>query len=55
MHRFLNSLGGYVRSLNTYSVGTSEVVLPRIFGRRADLLRQLTAWPLIAAHTELLV
>jgi len=55
VHRFLNSLGGYVRSLNTYSVGTSEVVLPRIFGRRADLLRQLTAWPLIAAHTELLV
>src|SRR5690349_5539231 len=55
VHRFLNSLGGYVRSLNTYSVGTSEVVLPRIFGRRADLLRSLTAWPLIAAHTELLV
>jgi biotin/methionine sulfoxide reductase len=55
LHRFLNCLGGYVRSLNTYSVGTSEVVLPRIFGRRADLLRQLTAWPLIATHTELLV
>ena len=55
VHRFLNSLGGYVRSVNTYSVGTSEVVLPRIFGRRADLLRSLTAWPLIAAHTELLV
>ena len=55
VHRFLNCLGGYVRSLNTYSVGTSEVVLPRIFGGRADLLRSLTAWPLIAAHTELLV
>ena len=55
VHRFLNCLGGYVRSVNTYSVGTSEVVLPRIFGRRADLLRSLTAWPLIAAHTELLV
>ena len=34
VHRFLNSLGGYVRSVNTYSIGTSEVVLPRIFGRR---------------------
>ena len=55
VHRFLNSLGGYVRSVNTYSVGTSEVVLPRIFGRRGDLLRSFTAWPLIAAHTELLV
>ena len=51
VHRFLNSLGGYVRSLNTYSVGTSEVVLPRIFGRRADLLRQLTAWPKIRGST----
>ena len=55
VHRFLNCLGGYVRSVNTYSIGTSEVVLPRIFGRRGDLLRSLTAWPLIAAHTELLV
>ena len=55
VHRFLNSLGGYVRSVNTYSIGTSEVVLPRIFGRRGDLLRSFTAWPLIAAHTELLV
>ena len=55
VHRFLNCLGGYVRSVNTYSIGTSEVVLPRIFGRRGDLLRSFTAWPLIAAHTELLV
>jgi biotin/methionine sulfoxide reductase len=55
LHRFLDCLGGYVRSLNTYSVGTSEVLLPRIFGGRADLLRSLTAWPLLAAHTELLV
>src|SRR5690349_11096384 len=55
VHRFLNTLGGFVRSLNTYSVGTSEVVLPRIFGRRTDVLRSQTAWPLVAAHTELLV
>ena len=28
LHGFLNCLGGYVRSVNTYSVGTSEVLLP---------------------------
>lgn len=55
VHRFLNSLGGYVRSVNTYSVGTSEVLLPHVFGRDTDLLRRLTSWPLLAAHTELLV
>ena len=31
------------------------MLLPHVFGGRADLLRSLTAWPLIAAHTELLV
>ena len=51
LHRFLNALGGYVRSVNTYSVGTSEVLLPHVFGRRPDVLRSLTSWPLLAAHT----
>src|SRR6187200_84870 len=27
LHRFLNTLGGYVRSVNTYSYGTAEVLL----------------------------
>ncbi|MGE3287758.1 MAG: molybdopterin-dependent oxidoreductase [Pseudonocardia sp.] len=55
VHRFLACLGGYVRSVNTYSVGTSEVLLPHVFGTDADVLRSLTAWPLLAEHTELLV
>ncbi|MFC4941905.1 molybdopterin-dependent oxidoreductase [Pseudonocardia sp. GCM10023141] len=55
VHRFLNCLGGYVRSVNTYSVGAAEVVLPHIFGRDADVLRSLTSWPLVAEHTDLLV
>lgn len=55
VHRFLNSLGGYVRSVNTYSAGTSEVLLPHVFGADADVIRSLTSWPVLAAHTELMV
>jgi hypothetical protein len=28
LHRFLNCLGGYVRHVNSYSLGTSAVLLP---------------------------
>ncbi len=55
VHRFLNCLGGYVRSVNTYSVGTSEVLLPHVFGADADVLRSLTGWAQLAEHIELLV
>ena len=55
VHRFLNTLGGFVRSVNTYSAGTSEVLLPHVFGADADVVRSLTSWPVVAAHTELLV
>ncbi len=34
VHRFLNVLGGYVRSVNTYSAGAAEVILPRVFASR---------------------
>ena len=34
MHRFLNTvLGGYVRSVNSYSAGASTVILPHVLGR----------------------
>ena len=33
VHRFLNTaLGGYVRSVNTYSAGAAAVILPHILG-----------------------
>src|SRR6478736_1800531 len=32
LHRFLNCLGGYVRSVNNYSFGTSSVLLPHVVG-----------------------
>ena len=53
--RFLNCLGGYTRSVHTYSTGASEVILPHVLGTLAGTLSRATAWPVIAAHTELLV
>jgi len=55
VHRFLNTLGGYVRSVNTYSAGTAEVLLPHVLGGGPEILRSLTSWPMLAAHTELMV
>ena len=32
IHRFLNCIGGYTRSLYSYSAGAAEVIIPRILG-----------------------
>lgn len=45
VHRFLNTLGGYVRSLNTYSSGASEVLWPHVFGMSlGEYLDRCTSW-----------
>jgi biotin/methionine sulfoxide reductase len=55
LRRFLNCLGGYVGSVNTYSYAAGEVILPRIAGTFDGLLSHATAWSVIAAHTDLFV
>ena len=55
LHRFLNCLGGYVRSVNNYSFGTSSVLLPHVVGDMGLVMGGATAWPVIAEHTDLLV
>ncbi|MEA2515123.1 MAG: biotin/methionine sulfoxide reductase [Thermomicrobiales bacterium] len=55
LHRFLNCLGGYVRSVNTYSHAAGEVILPRIVGTFRGLLTHATAWSVIAEHANLIV
>ncbi|MEY2908147.1 MAG: hypothetical protein RLZZ602_670, partial [Pseudomonadota bacterium] len=32
LHRFLNSLGGYTGSVNTYSAAAAEVIVPHVLG-----------------------
>ncbi|MGH2561628.1 MAG: molybdopterin guanine dinucleotide-containing S/N-oxide reductase [Thermomicrobiales bacterium] len=55
VHRFLNCLGGYVRSVNTYSLGASAVILPHVVGNARDLVDRTTSWPVIVEHTDLIV
>src|SRR5712671_4776255 len=55
LHRFLNCLGGYVRSVNNYSFGASAVLLPHVVGHVGLVMGDATAWPVIAEHTDLLV
>ncbi|MEO1457457.1 MAG: molybdopterin-dependent oxidoreductase, partial [Pseudomonadota bacterium] len=56
VHRFLNCIGGYTASIDTYSYAAISALTPHIVGPfRQLLLNGATAWPVIARHTELLV
>ena len=56
VHRFLNVLGGYVSSVNSYSNGAGEVILDRVTGSmRSVLATRSTSWQQIVEHTDLLV
>ena len=56
VHRFLNtSLGGYVRSVNSYSAGASNVLFPHILGPLEVLSRRNVTWEQIAEHSEAVI
>jgi biotin/methionine sulfoxide reductase len=57
LHRFLNTIGGYTRSVNDYSRGASLVLLPHLVGAPAtfDLRYKPTSWADVIEHTDLLV
>lgn len=55
LHRFLNTVGGFTSSRNSYSLGTSLVLLPHVAGDAEAVLRRASTWPTIRAETELVV
>ena len=55
LHRFLNVLGGYVSSVNTYSNAAGEVILDRVAGNMRDLIFKATSWDAIAEQTDLVL
>ncbi|WP_419901295.1 molybdopterin guanine dinucleotide-containing S/N-oxide reductase [Kiloniella sp.] len=55
IHRFMNCIGGYTKSVNTYSYAASEVILPHVVGSMSWLLTQHTSWPVLEKHCELMV
>ena len=55
IRRFLNCIGGFTRSVNTYSLAAAEVVVPHVLGDFRGFLETATSWPSIVSHTKLLV
>jgi biotin/methionine sulfoxide reductase len=56
LHRFLNTaLGGYVRSVNSYSAGASSVLLPHILGPLEPVSKRNVTWRQIAEHTDVVL
>lgn len=55
IHRFLNCVGGYTASKDTYSFAAVEVVLPHVIGNLYAMLTYGTSWPSIIENTELMV
>ena len=56
LHRFLNLIGGYVKSVNSYSAAAAEVILPHVLGfGYGAVTGGAYSWPVIAEHTKLVV
>ncbi|MDX6749943.1 molybdopterin guanine dinucleotide-containing S/N-oxide reductase [Geminicoccaceae bacterium 1502E] len=55
IHRFLNCIGGYTRSVNAYSYAAAQVIVPRVIGSFQGLLTDHTSWRSIAESGELVV
>ncbi|MCF7549762.1 molybdopterin-dependent oxidoreductase [Pseudonocardia sp. WMMC193] len=52
IHRFLSMAGGYTQSVNTYSGGAAEVLIPHVLGPFDAVTRSVVTWDQIAAHTD---
>ncbi len=55
LKRFLNCIGGFTSSKNTYSYGAAEVVVPHILGSFSEHLNETTSWKTINSNCELFV
>lgn len=56
LKRFLNTIGGYVGAVDTYSHAAAEVLLPHVTGMSHRAFQdEMTSWPLIAENCKLMV
>lgn len=55
LKRFLNCIGGFTSSKNTYSFAAAEVVVPHVLGTFRGHLDSVTSWESIAADCDLFV
>jgi biotin/methionine sulfoxide reductase len=52
IHRFLSMAGGYTQSVNTYSGGAAEVLIPHVLGPFDQVTRSVVTWDQIAEYTD---
>jgi biotin/methionine sulfoxide reductase len=55
VHRFLNSIGGYVRHADSYSLGAARVLMPHVVAPMDELMANHHGWDVLAEHTRLFV
>ncbi len=56
LHRFLNQLGGYTYSVQSYSTGTAQVIIPHVLGVPAlQLMDEAPTIEDVLEHTRLVV
>jgi biotin/methionine sulfoxide reductase len=55
LHRFYNHVGGYVRSVDSYSLGAGRVLMPHIAAPMDESNAAHTSWDVLERHTELFV
>ncbi|MEG1679356.1 MAG: molybdopterin-dependent oxidoreductase, partial [Stenotrophomonas sp.] len=56
VHRFLNTaVGGYVRSVNTYSAGAAAPLLPHVIAPMEQVARQNVTLEQLAEHTDVVL
>ena len=52
VHRFLNSIGGYVRHQDSYSLGAARVLMPHIVAPMDELMSMHTSWDVLAEQLQ---
>jgi biotin/methionine sulfoxide reductase len=55
LHRFLNTMGGYTASTQTYSWAAGEIILPHVIGSTDGLIGNHSTWDTIVEHSGLIV
>jgi len=55
LRRFLNGIGGFVRSVQNYSFAAGDVILPHVIGTTRGLVNGHTPWTQLAGYCDLVV
>lgn len=55
MRRFLNLIGGNVKSVQSYSLAAAQTIVPHVVGNWTWVYQHMTSWSVIAERTDFMV